>query len=264
MHPSAEFVNRSIWYVPGFPAAYLNNPKAACSKMKKSLWLAGDRLNGTNSFSGRPHNRHKSPFCRSIEQLDRNIDDVVAATFYTVVRNPFVRVLSAYLDKVAKDRRDQAVWPSLAEKLAFDSSCRPRFGEFLSRMVAHDPREMDRHFMPQYMSILVDHVTPDFIGHVERIEAVDSFLAAHGMPSAGHDSHRTDAAARLGDFYRDDEVALVRAYYARDFELFGYSYDPEVVAPVRAQAVPSVARALLRELIMARANKTDGLETARR
>lgn len=255
MHPSAEFVNRSIWYVPGFPAAYLNNPKAACSKMKKSLWLVGDRLNGTDSFAGQPHNRHKSPFCHSLDQLSRNIDDVLAATFYTVVRNPFVRVLSAYLDKVNKERRDPAVWRSLSEKLAYGPSCRPRFGEFLNRMVAHDPREMDRHFTPQYVNILIDYVTPDFIGHVEDIEAVDIFLAAHGMPCVNHHPHRTDAAARLADFYRDEDIAVVRSYYARDFELFGYSYDPDVVAPVRAHAVPAVDRALLRDLIMARQNR---------
>jgi hypothetical protein len=249
MSPTADFINRTIHYVPGTGLVYLNNPKVACSSMKKSMWLMGDRFKGTTTFTGNPHNRLYSPFCKNLRELAPHLDDFLSATFFTVVRNPYVRLLSAYLDKVAKKPRDAAVWRNLAGKLRYTQHERPCFSEFLSRVVECDPWEMDRHFAPQRVNILLGYITPDFVGHIEDMDGVLEFFSRHDLPLERHTPHRTNAAESVAAFYGRAELQMACSYYAEDFEMFGYSNDPRDLAPVKACSIQRVDRSALCNLV---------------
>lgn len=100
--PTANDIHRSIHWLPQAGLVYLSTPKVACSTIKTSLWKWADSQVGTETFTGRPHRRGESPFNKGIGQLARNIDAVMASTFFAVARNPYSRILSAYLDKVGK------------------------------------------------------------------------------------------------------------------------------------------------------------------
>lgn len=253
MLPSADYINRTIHFVPGIPVVYLHNPKVACSTMKKSLWLRSDEIRGTSTFTGQPHDRPRSPFPMRLEKIVPHIEELVAAKFVAIVRNPFTRALSAYLDKVAKEKRDLAVWIPLARSLGLKPGDRPSFGEFLTRIVDLDPWVMDRHFTPQYVNVLSDYVTPDFVGHLEDMDSVEKYLGGQGLPIIGHSPHQTGASHKMHEYYQKDEVSLVCQYYHRDFEIFGYSQDPSALFSTHEYAVPSINRSVLRELIRNRA-----------
>ena len=76
-----------------------------------------------------------------------------------------------------------------------------------------------------------------------------AFLRRHGVTLEVWAKHATGAASRIAEYYGPKETALVRDYYALDFEFYGYSEDPAVTEPVRSPISESAPRHELRALL---------------
>ncbi len=134
---------------------------------------------------------------------------------FSFVRNPFSRVLSAYLDKVAEGEA------KYLQALGVLSP--PDFAGFLGAL---DGGALMRngHWAPQ--ADLIPVASLRFLGRVERIDQdLPSLLAqlsgseaCAGVPASPF--RTTSASKRLAEFYGPRETALVRRLYARDFALF--------------------------------------------
>lgn len=243
----------TIHFTPSRMLAYLNNAKVACSSVKKALWLAFD----PHSFDPDrgPHDRTFPPFCKTLDEISKHIEDFRSASFFTVVRNPYTRILSAYLDKVStiadgkEKKRDAAVWHPFCRRYRLSAEATPDFAEFLKLVTSEEPSLVDQHFAPQYINTLQAFVSCDFIGHMEQMDQVWSFLSAYGVAEAAHRPHNTKANSSITDFYGPEEVDMVRSFYAKDFDLFGYSDDPAVVAPIREVKQTEKPRDLIKTLV---------------
>lgn len=231
-------------HIPGQSLTYGQNPKAACTSIEKTLWQA--------HTPGRvPGNVHvplaQTPFVTIAEATPADIDSLLASTFFSVVRNPYVRLLSAYIEKTKPKS-----WPAISRRVGFSPDVTPGIADLLESLLNRDVELTDKHFRPQHV-VLVDGITPlDYLGHLERIEDVRSFLAGHGMALQHFAPHATDAANRISEYLGPREIAAAQRYYQRDFELFGYDDDPTVLGPVRAPAPLSSGRAKLRQWIEGR------------
>lgn len=135
---------------------------------------------------------------------------------FTFVRNPYVRVLSAFLDKV--------------ERKASAKGTTASFLEFL-RYLDRGGLYRNAHWAPQVSLMLVPVPELDFVGRVESLERdLDTALASirgapDDKPPRAALGNRTGAVARLAQYYDDECVAIVRRLYAQDFSTF--AYDPE-------------------------------------
>ena len=90
-----------IRHIPGQPLSYLQNHKAASNSIELALWRAHDP-------EGVPLNPHvpEMPFIRNIRRArETDIQSLLASEFFSVVRNPYSRLLAAYLDKVEVGKR---------------------------------------------------------------------------------------------------------------------------------------------------------------
>lgn len=243
----------TIHFAPSRRLVYLNNAKVACSSIKKALWLAFD----PESFDPNrgPHDRVAAPFCRTLEAIAVDIEAFQSATFFTVVRNPYARLLSAYLDKISTEDggrskpRDASVWHPFCRRYRLSASAAPTFREFLQMVTSEDPSLIDQHFAPQHINILQPFVSCDFIGHMEDMAGVWRFLTPFGVKEAEHRPHNTTANTSIDEFYGPEEIELVRSFYAKDFELFGYSDDPLSPTPIREIRQSEKPRDLVRTLI---------------
>jgi hypothetical protein len=141
---------------------------------------------------------------------------------FTFVRNPFVRVLSCYLDKIVNSIPERM---RLLPILGLDPKAgAPDFRSFLEAIAATPLPDHDVHWAPQVWLLQPDHVPYDFIGRMERFD-VD---LAHVCDRLGIDrtpsppAHSTGAAEQIASHYGPEETALVRSIYGEDFKRFGY------------------------------------------
>jgi hypothetical protein len=228
---------------------YMPIAKVACTSLK--LWMlsvAGDQ-------PAKPFNEHREVRRHSLA----TVGNVAASKLlrdrdyftFGFVRNPWSRVVSAYLNKfhsvnctsapVLKRIRGSR-WP-WSEQLQTDVS----FSEFIEFLVRRDPHKFDEHWRPQHL-FLKNHRL-NFLGRFETLHQDFALVQqrlgiATQLPHRNHTqySHDTDDTEILADlspeqlrrrggypgyqrFYTPRLRDLVAQIYAEDIERFGYEFD---------------------------------------
>lgn len=152
---------------------------------------------------------------------------------FVVVRDPYSRVLSAFLQKVAHGRSRKYAYCG-----GFGNSTPEGFHAFLT-FLDKGGLYRDRHFWPQ--SDLLYQPVEDY-SRVARLEnlvadmriiltetgqdpALAELLARPHKVEAGT-TKITSASSKLAAYYDPNSVALVRRLYAADFEMFDYPAHP--------------------------------------
>jgi len=148
---------------------------------------------------------------------------------FTFVRNPYTRLVSAY---EFFRRGGHPAWASNQRFRDEILSEYVDFADFVLRWLKPRTRWPEPHFRPQHEFLeLGGKLVMDFVGRVERIE--DDFAAVCDRLGMQGDLRRLNVArdghAALGAYYTSDAVERrVRDFYARDFQLFGYSARPPI------------------------------------
>ncbi len=164
--------------------------------------------------------------------------DLSAYYSFAFVRHPFARAISLHRNLHFADSGE--AWRGLFDRFhgleetpSFDDYCRWLNTHYGSDALA------DKHFRSQYLQIRMPNGgLPDFVGRCENLEADLNRIAAHlGMPSVAPPLLNTMAgwqatpeavkAARSATevLLTEPNKALLRARYAEDFALGGYSSD---------------------------------------
>jgi hypothetical protein len=220
-------------------------PKSACTNWKCLMRheygfenylnpaLAHDRKNGGLRFVSDLENPWSV-------LLDRNCPK------YTCVRNPYSRLLSAYLNKVepfvkgavpdqlrkghlkiftAMDEFRSMVLP---DKEAVDFEC---FITWLDLALTKDPFVKNPHWIPQTQIIGTGQIQFDYIARFENLEDDAAELLSRIGCKAAFPSQKavkfppTEASRKTRQYYTPASVEMVRRIYADDFAYLGY--DPE-------------------------------------
>lgn len=212
---------------------YIENAKAACTTTKYNLSLIefhGTGLGG-GIQSGVLDNIHANvigtPFIKPFQLPNQFFDKILNDDSYirfTFVRNPFTRILSAYLDKIVRRLPEaKEIYQTLNRTDNEDIA----FVDFLRaihiRTKAKQP--IDKHWRPQSIQC------PEYcrLNQIGRIENFDNDFRRI-MKSIGFtirkihrvDSHATNASSHISNLYTDECINLVVEIYHQDFELFGY------------------------------------------
>ena len=204
---------------------YVQNWKCGSSTVRSTLWAAEHDMGLAAPPSSTPH--RPSPDTPFISDPAR-WEGVDQSFVFTIARNPYVRVLSAYLDKI-QDGRDKRVWQKFAAQHGIE---RPglSFREFLTIVAATPPARMDPHWRPQSCNLVPGLIPYDFIGSLENFEAdlgyiLGQIFPGRAVPIRDYKPHRTGASDRLAEFFGSEEIRLVREIYGRDFVDLGYDLD---------------------------------------
>lgn len=225
-------VDQHLHFADGLPVVYVQNNKAACTSVKFSLLKS---ILPQEDFSDSTlHERGDGPFARRLSACAPEMAaDVLSRPVFTVVRNPYSRILSAYLDKTRFSQphgrefyRRYFLQPNADEPIGFL--------DFLRCIASDHPRSCNPHFAPQYVNTLAHHIDYGFLGSVEDIGATAGYLRGHGIAFNPWLLHATRAATLLEAYFTEEAEALVDKIFAEDFRLFNY---PRHLA--RAQEPPS-------------------------
>jgi hypothetical protein len=206
---------------------YVRVPKCANSTIMLMLGLEELNLDGAH-WAGLPPAEQRRFFTETLKrQTFRHPSDLTLAEtadalerFRRImfVRNPFTRVASAYLDKVASGKYERLV--GLQGSTTFSEFCDYLASGGLRRNI---------HWLPQ---TLINPFPVESLDKVGRFENLDADLAnltreLHGreQPTISLANHATNAGQRILDLYSDHERRLIAELYADDFTTFGYDPD---------------------------------------
>lgn len=209
---------------------YVSNPKVATSTIKfalNAIELAGTGLQTKKVHAG-PFN---SPFVRPFQMSEEafanfmNSSDVFV---FSVVRNPFTRLASCFLDKIRGNTMQKT---SILEVLGHDPDHlheEVSFEQFIEAIRQQSAKQMNRHWRPQSVQLMTEAINYDFIGRFENLpedfKFIDQKLNHRFLPSmpprARNVQNAKDSIKRL---YPPKLKKAVLEIYEDDFKTFGYS-----------------------------------------
>lgn len=147
--------------------------------------------------------------------------------FFTVVRNPYTRLLSAYLDKsrLAKSVREYREIPG------FETRGPVGFAQFVD-FLADEGTSSNSHWYPQQALLFLPAHKQNKIVRLENFEeSMIELLASldikidsdhlRAVPPSAHENC-TGSAKLVSEFYNDRLLSRVFGLYESDFESFGY------------------------------------------
>jgi dermatan 4-sulfotransferase 1 len=226
--PSMAFdyaVNISLRY----QYLYVETPKVGCSTIKATLQrLELDDKSFHRSDFEDWHIRAFSPLLKPSQVGDFDRFMVRKEIFkFCFVRNPYTRLLSAWLDKIEGKKPQKA---QILLQLGHDPNLLDRvvtFEEFVRMVVTQPISMMDPHWRIQYYQTFQKLIRFDFIGRFESMSsdlhcALGRIAGNYELSLVEEVRHATFAESKLADFYTLELRDLVFDKYQIDFDTFGY------------------------------------------
>ncbi len=138
---------------------------------------------------------------------------------FCVFRNPFERLLSAFLDKVQQKIADTT---SIRQTLGVDAQHDLSFEEFIYGVSHQEYSEMDPHWRIQYLQSFAFAVPGMKIHSLSNLKGLAEDLVAHtgieGIEITTVSPHSTSAIERLPKFLSWDLAQMIKRKFSLDFD----------------------------------------------
>lgn len=238
-YASRAEVNYHFHPVPVLDLLYIETPKVASTPIKGILQKVQHKFDGElrriEELEDDPrlcHNRKTSPLPKFFD-----FDQAARARYLTsggirrigVVRDPYSRVLSAYLNKIAP--RVRPIYDILLDRHSLPPETRLDFRQFLRLESGSPPVQMNPHWRPQHYLLCSPLIQFDKIGRFDEISTfIDALLISipdelrPGAPPAARNA--SDANRHLSDYYDDETIEIVKDTYREDFLVYGFELTP--------------------------------------
>lgn len=220
---------------------YAETAKVACSTIKRLL-IRTENLYDRQDAPIDAHNRDKSPLHGIKDHTEEIFNAVLQDPYiykFSFVRNPYTRILSAYLDKIIRNKRPKK---EILNIMNVDLNKNPEalekhisFEEFLEAVKMQNLFEMNIHWRPQYYHIRPDLIDYNKIGRFETfdndIKEVIAVLKNRVSPYVQNKvkykmsaPHKTNSNEKVYQFYNSNARKLVSEIYACDFDTYKYKF----------------------------------------
>ncbi len=245
-------------YCPQYRFLYAPIPKVACSSFKMILYKTCKA--DIPELIDMPTDRIDRNFHIIIDRCFclAGYSDLEAKSIlgnkeifkFTVVRNPFDRIASAFLNKFVTERSNPAQWehtlPVIEKVFGPDqtpATTNITFRQFIQYLSANT--ELDKHWFPMFL--MVDPFDMDMVIRMENLKADfevlrDRLQLPYDLPHMNKSSRKDLDAARgafadygvkelselpalptTAQMYDESLEKLLHNRYKQDFEMFGYS-----------------------------------------
>jgi|AZII01.1.fsa_nt_gi hypothetical protein len=194
---------------------YVVNSKVACSSIKKSLMLS-DGLDVNNENY---HEIHRLAAKRGFTTKG-GVLSYKNYEYFSVVRNPFARLVSFYVNKFQKLQQGHSEGFEFSKYLGGVFNKEDSF-ESVIKKVCNIPDEIaDRHFKSQKFLLTVECKEKVKIFRIEDVGGIQSYFVKKNISSLG----LVNVSPRYNymDYYNLNLVEKIKERYTGDIDLFGY------------------------------------------
>ncbi|MEO2022303.1 MAG: sulfotransferase family protein [Pirellulaceae bacterium] len=236
-----DWPKKTYLVAPHHRLIYCPIEKNACSSIKRWMHQFMGYTNQPfdyHKFMAKRHSlRGKSP--RKVERLLNDPTYLKIA----VVRNPWSRLVSGFLNKIVRPRKPQLSRAFL--EVDIDNYDGLTFRQFVQIIVQHNPRTTNSHWRPQHLFLADTQF--DIVGRMEQLpdffEQVSARLKiSHQLPQVNRTQYDPEIRdLQLADtatieinqfktfpsyhcFYDQPLIDLVATHYRQDVEQFGYGF----------------------------------------
>jgi hypothetical protein len=227
-----QIIASEVYYGGGGKYLYQPITKCACTTIK-SLLLEFEGLSVDENEWRRHQKRHnKFPGISALTSVEqRDVLEGRTNTFkFVIVRNPYSRLASVYLDKIFL--RPQKYWIRPVKKSAtlfgMALSDPITFEEFVGVISRQCFADMDVHWRPQFYEGRFGYIKYDFVGKMEMMPSHLIYaLERIGAPKAiiaqaFRRYNRTDASLSLWSNVSEDTRRLYFTTFHLDFDTLQY------------------------------------------
>jgi chondroitin 4-sulfotransferase 11 len=145
---------------------------------------------------------------------------------FTIVRNPWARLVSCYQDKVIRQKPDylQARNGKRGISLRWQlNHVKPSFKEFIKIITKDENIHKDDHWDTYHNRVVFEDV--DFIGRIENMqEDFNTICDEIGIPQLELEHRNKTQHDYYVDYYDDESKALVDKAFQEDIAYLGYKF----------------------------------------
>lgn len=222
---------------------YIAIPKAACTSIK---WWLNENINyksknekkisSETSFDRMIHDRIKGTETQAssagIENLLYQLCRTDAYRF-SVVRNPFTRIFSAWWSKIVANEesqhysiKDSAIWDNYP---ANREEIKSGFERFLLYLEEKENKAGNPHWESQYKLLLPNKIKYDNIYKLEKINKLENDLRESISFSKSYTplslKNKSDIKYNI-EYLTNKSINIIQKIYEMDFNNFGYNKTP--------------------------------------
>lgn len=206
--------------------------KAANSTVKFLLYK--EEIKGTKIRMPSVHQRAMSPLISPYQLSDEDLERVLFGDEFfrfTFVRNPFSRLLSCYLDRIANG--GTRPYRELLMAMGKEADYSPSFEEFINTICEQTAFKQNNHWRVQYDDTLSNVIDYHAVGKQEDFQSdftkifdrIFGEAPVKGSLSTNASPSKTSANEKLDKFWTDELRERVRDVFAADFRSFNYPLD---------------------------------------
>jgi len=241
-------IKQISYYLPNISVIFTGVPKTGCSNMVGALLNAEGAIHLDRIKPGRISKVHNPgvslPYRLTSVKNDLMLLENIAS--FTVTRNPWVRLVSGYRDKLSSEknhvrgfRQKQAQIVAWARNMTIEDvmwrkkRLYPTFNEFLDYLIKNEAHGND-HFNLQFNSLGLEHVDYTYVAALEllnyqfsEIEALINIkMSIYGSYDKSHDTKNTTSVLLAKKWFKMVEPVKIEKLYnifKPDFLLYNYS-----------------------------------------